>query len=87
MSGGLFSAGLFYLVIRFDLLKHVLKILNLSIDNEYAVAKRDNATDVNGSLNEKNATTEEKIRSLLIQTPVHKENRNFDGVYKVSSQS
>ena len=71
-SGVLLCILVVYLANKFDLVKYVVK---LNDDNGKVVSESSSQPSADQSV--------EQIQTLLIQTATVKENKNFDGVYKV----
>lgn len=69
--GAALTASVLYLAYKYDLIKYIIKPTPPnSIDNR--------VESVNSA-----ETTSSQLQSLLIQTAIKKENKNFDGVYRV----
>lgn len=72
LVGALATGVIFYLALKFDLLKYFFAIKQTTTK----------PTDETDNPKEENVTISQ-LQALLIQTPIQKENRNFHGVYKV----
>ena len=85
-NGALIAILIFYLIIKLDFLKYILKDKKISaFIGSSSLTSNENTKDSeldDDKYNDK--CTEYKIRNLLIQTCLTKENRNFDGIYRVS---
>jgi hypothetical protein len=83
INGALIAICIFYLVIKLDFLKYILKDKKVSSaigSSPYNL--NDSDLELDTKYNDK--CTEYKLRNLLIQSCLTKENRNFDGIYRVS---
>lgn len=75
--GAISVVSLVCLVVKFKLLKYFVKLDEQQADLSSAVTVTSNST------NNSDSPQTQQLHSLLIQTAIMKENKNFDGVYKV----
>lgn len=73
--GSLATLGLIYLAHKYNLLKYFFKSFTPTLPIGQSQVG-DEATTITSS--------SQQLQSLLIQTPIQKENKNFHGVYKVN---
>jgi hypothetical protein len=79
LSGVAATGILFYFAIKHDVVKYFLKTESSAVSDAADAVATD---EVKGAEGEKEVV--EEIHSFLLQTAVRKENKNFDGVYKVN---
>jgi ABC-type nickel/cobalt efflux system permease component RcnA len=77
--GAISVVSLVCLVVKFKFLKYFVKL-----DEQQADLSSPNVTATSNSTNNSDSSPQtQQLHSLLIQTAIMKENKNFDGVYKV----
>ena len=76
VSGFSLASGFLYLSVRFNFIKYFLK----NIEDDSVEKSTNGLSFVSGQSDQ---IVIDQLQSLLLQTAVFKENRNFDGVYKV----
>jgi hypothetical protein len=76
-TGILLVTFIFFLLIKFDMLKYIKPFSSLINKNSGS------ATSVEANAQQMESSVNQQIKSLLIQTALIKENKSFDGVYKV----
>jgi hypothetical protein len=82
LASGVSATGILcYFAIKLDLIKYILKENSSSDSN--STNENSDANTSNADPNDGEKKVIEEIQSFLLQTAVYKENKNFDGVYKV----